>query len=160
MLSFFWCMHAAIGTTLLLQRDTRGQPSFVENSSPFFGASFLFSYSGTYYSTTTTVLLCAVQIYMLQANSPFHPRCVVALTLWYLLPPGVSRACLRRVPRVTRGVLAKLFLWAVLARFCAGQAFFTVSATAKIWINILSNNIIHCLAESSRKYIGKRFSQW
>ena len=37
-------MHAATGTiTLLLQCDFRGQPSVVDNSSPFFGRSFSIS---------------------------------------------------------------------------------------------------------------------
>ena len=79
--------------------------------------------------------------------------------------PGVALACMRCVPRITRGVPSSL-LFVGSPRFCAAEAFFAVSVTAKIqqyaFILTLTNRK-QCLPKSRKSinathsFIGVRF---
>ena len=124
-------MHAATDkTTLLLQCDFGGQPSVVESSSPFFGASFSMLSLCKHYPTTLHVpLLCSV-----------------------------CHACVSSCACVTRGVLSKLFFVGG-PRLGAGEAFVDVSATATktSCINILTNTIWHNVWRNKKK-LKKRLS--
>ena len=141
-------MHAAtVQTTLLLlplpENDVLGKSNFVQSYSLFFGAS----------SFTSVNLIRLLLLYY------------VCTALLNCCVPGVALACMRCVPRITRGVPSSL-LFVGSPRFCAAEAFFAVSVTAKIqqyaFILTLTNRK-QCLPKSRKSinathsFIGVRF---